>query len=129
MVMRRLAAGLMASGVVLLATACGDAGPKSGPGTLTASVLSPNGAEGSAVVELFGPGMGEVGALEGRVFSEQRGDTIRVVLIRDDDGGDLRFTVAVADTTQPFTGTVLEVAGPDDALRAAVSAYSLEVRR
>jgi hypothetical protein len=114
---------------MLLAAACGDGGPESGPGTLTATVLSPNGAEGAAVVEVFGPGIGAVGALEGRVFSERRGDTVRVVMVRDGDAGDLRFTLSVADTTEFFGGTVLEVAGPDDALRAGVSSYTLEVRR
>jgi len=81
------------------------------------------------VVEVLGPGMGEVGALEGRVFSERRGDTLRVVVVRDEGAGDLRFTLEVADTTQVFTGTVLEVAGPDDEVRTALSAYVLELRR
>lgn len=124
----RLLALLTSVGTVL-AAACGDAGPQSGPGTLTATLLSPNGAEGAAVVEVFGPGIGEVGELDGSVFSERRGDTLRVVLVREGDPGDLRFTLMVADTTRSFGGTVLEVAGPDDSLRAGISSYSLEIRR
>ena len=125
---RRVVAPILVGGL-LLAAACGDAGPQSGPGTLTATVLSPNGAEGAAVVDVFGPGIGEVGALEGRAFSQRRGDTVRVVVVRDQDAGDLSFTLSVADTTQLFTGVVLEVAGPDDALRGAVAGYTVEVRR
>jgi len=127
--MRRRVAATLSFGAALLAVACGDAGPESGPGTLTATVLSPNGAEGAAVVDVFGPGIEAVGALEGRVFSQRRGDTVRVVLVRDGEAGDLRFTLSVADTTRVFTGVVLEVAGPDDALRAAVSTYTVDVRR
>jgi len=127
--MRRRVALTLLLGAALLAAACGDTGPESGPGTLTATVLSPNGAEGAAVVDVFGPGIGAVAALEGRVFSQRRGDTVRVVLVRDGEAGDLRFTLAVADTTRVFTGVVLEVACPDDALRTAVSTYALEVRR
>ena len=129
MTMKRRVLSPILTGVMLLAAACGDAGPRSGPGILTATVRSPNGAEGAAVVEIFGLGIGDVEALEGRAFSQRRGDTVRVVVVRDDGAGDLRFTLAVADTTQLFTGTVLEVAGPDDALRGAVSAYTVEVRR
>jgi hypothetical protein len=35
----------------------------------------------------------------------------------------------VADTTQPPTFVLVEVAGPDDALRADLSEYSVEVVR
>ena len=116
-------------GVAIGVAACGDAGPQSGPGTLTATVVSPNGDEGAAVVEVFGPGITGVASLEGRAFSERRGDTLRVVVVREDGAGTLRFALSVADTTQLFGGTVLEVAGPDDALRSSVATYTLEVVR
>ena len=113
---------------VVLTAACGDAGPESGPGTLTATVHSPNGAEGSAVVTFFGEGIGDVTPLTGRVFDQRRGDTLRVVLVND-EGGALSFAVAVADTTRPPSGLVLEVADADDRLRSATAGYSLEFRR
>lgn len=113
---------------VLVIGACGDAGPESGPGTLTATVRSPNGAEGSAVVTFFGEGIGNVTPLTGRVFDQRRGDTLRVVLVND-EGGELSFAVAVADTTRPPSGLVLEVADADDRLRSTTAGYSLEFRR
>ena len=50
--------------------ACDSLGPedKGGPGSLTVSLLSPNGAEGSAVFELIG-GMGLTGCGGGSTFS------------------------------------------------------------
>lgn len=121
--------GLVLFAAAVLAAGCGDAGPESGPGTLTATVVSPNGAEGAAVVEVFGPGITGVESLDGRAFSERRGDTVRVVVVREDGAGTLRFILSVADTTQHFGGTVLEVAGPDDTLRGSVSTYTLTVGR
>jgi hypothetical protein len=112
----------------LLIGACGDAGPESGPGTLTATVHSPNGAEGSAVVTFFGEGIGELIPVTGRIFQQRRGDTLRVVLVND-EGGELSFGVSVADTTRPPMGLVLEVADADDRLRSITAGYSLEFRR
>jgi hypothetical protein len=112
-VLKGLSATVLAA---LLIGACGDAGPESGPGTLTATVHSPNGAEGSAVVTFFGEGIGDLIPVTGRIFHQRRGDTLRVVLVND-ESGELSFGVSVADTTRPPTGLVLEVA------------YSLEFRR
>jgi hypothetical protein len=116
--------------VVLLALAmgaCGDEGPVSAPGILTATVVSPNGAEGAALVTLVGVGMGAVGPSdEGRVFAEAHGDTLRVVVVNV-AGGALRFTIQVADTTKPPAGTLVEVSGPDDRIRG-LTRYTLELR-
>ncbi|NJD19001.1 MAG: hypothetical protein FIA95_06930 [Gemmatimonadetes bacterium] len=120
----RLVWALAAAPIV---AACGDQGPVSGPGTLTAEVVSPNGAEGAALVTLVGEGLGAVGPLDaGRVFAEARGDTVRVVVVNL-AGGTLRFTVHVPDTTRPPMATLVEVSGPDDRLRS-LAAYRLELR-
>lgn len=113
-------------GVALL-LACGDAGPEAGPGVLTATVVSPHGAEGSAVLSLFGPGIGDLTPLGGRLFEWRRADTVRVVLVNDAPGG-LSFVVAVADTTLPPAGVVLQVADAEDRLREVLTGYALEVR-
>lgn len=113
--------------LVLAAGACGDAGPASGPGVLTARVVSPNGAEGAALVTLVGPGIEGIAAAGGRVFSEVHGDTVVVVVVNE-AGGDLSFGVSLADTTRPPTAALVEVSGPDDRIRA-LTGYSLEIRR
>ena len=115
-------------GLALLA-ACADEGPVSGPGTLSATLVSPNGAEGAALVVLLGDGVGAVsqnGAA--RVFSYAGNSVTNIVLVND-EGGDLSFSVAVADTLQKPPYVIVEVAGPDDELRPTTTEYSLELRR
>lgn len=110
---------------VVAVVACGDEGPAAG--TMTATVVSPNGDEGAAIVVLLGTGLGEATAIEGRVFSERRGDSLRVVVARD-PAGTLRFAIDVEDVTRPPVGAVVEVAGPDDQLRTVLGGYDVEVR-
>lgn len=124
--MRPLAAPILAAAV--LVAACSDEGPPAGPGTLTATLRSPNGAEGAALVSFFGPGIGDVTGSPGVVHWERRADTVRVVLL-DDGSGQLAFTVEVSDTTRAPSGVVLEVAGPDDGLRTSLRGYALEFAR
>ena len=106
---------------------CGDRGPESGPGVLTATVESPNRAEGAAVLQLVGDRILKISPIEGRVFSEHHGDTVLVVVVND-AGGRLRFGVEVTDTTRRPVGTLLEVAGPDDVIRG-LGGYALDIRR
>ena len=126
---RRRARALRVVAVLAAAplTACGDAGPVSGPGRLTATVVSPNGAEGAAMIKVIGSGVVDILPLEGRVFSERHGDTLNVVVVNP-EGGALRFTVSVADTTTPPQAVLLEVAGPDDRVRP-LAGYSVQVVR
>jgi hypothetical protein len=115
----------------LAATACGDEGPVSEPGTLTASVVSPNGDEGAAVVLLLGDGIGTISSFgDTEAWAEARPEEsqARVVLVHP-TGGILTFQVAVEDVTEPPSVVIEEVAGPDDALRADVSTYMLEFVR
>ena len=108
-----------------LLAACADEGPVSGPGTMIATLLSPNGSEGAALVILLGDGVGAITSVgDTEVYSYSSNGSTRIVLINQ-VGGDLSFQVAVADTTQPPGAVVQEVAGPDDQQRTAISEYEL----
>jgi hypothetical protein len=126
----KLAPGKL-SVLLVLATlvGCSDEGPVAEPGTLTATIAGPNGAEGAAVVLLLGDGVGTVApAGDTEVFARAGDSQTRVVLVHP-EGGALTFTVSVDDVTNPPATVVEEVAGPDDVLRGDVSAYSVEFTR
>lgn len=114
---------------VLLAAGCSDEGPVSGRGTMTATVVGPNGAEGAAVLALLGDGVGEISPIGTTEVHARAGGSITRVVLIDQNGGPLSFQVAVADTTQPPSVVVEQVAGPDDELRPSVEGYSVELSR
>ncbi len=114
--------------VLVVAGACGDAGPVAGPGTLTAVVVSPNGSEGAAVISFPSSNIGAIGAVSGEVFSRIDGGTLTVVVINE-PGGELAFSMALADTTQQPQGVIEQVAAPNDVLRTTLAGYTVEFRR
>lgn len=118
---------LLAPLAVLAVAACGDEGPEGGPGVRTVAVVSPAGSEGAALVKLEGRGIEGVSAVDGRVFYHARGDTARVMIVRE-DAGELRFAVELADTLSPPRGTVLDVADGGNVLRTVLSGYAVEIR-
>ena len=71
----------------LLLTACGGGdGPidsPGGPGTMTAALESPNGAEGGVLIHLVGNGASAVTAPVGDLFTSVSGDTVNVDLDRN----------------------------------------------
>ncbi len=126
MALRRLTLVVAAA---LTLGACADQGPRSGPGTMTATLVGPNGPEGAAALTLLGDGIGEISPVGATEVHAGTDDGQTFVLLIDQEGGELAFRVAVADTTQPPAWVVRQVAAPDDALRPSVDAYSLEFRR
>ena len=121
----KLRRAALAAGLVLVA--CTDHTRPSGPGSLTATLLSPNGAEGAAVVLLVGEGVSEIRPVgDTEVHAVTSGDETRIVLINQ-VGGALAFEIGVADRREPLVGVVTEVAGPDDALRPSLAGYALEI--
>lgn len=115
-----LLAAALASG------ACHE-GPAPGPGTLTVSVVSPHGAEGAAVLALHGRGIDGVDGSGAWVRARPgRGDTVVVAVVAE-EAGPLSFRLALADTLRRPEVRILQVAGPDDALREALEGYRVEV--
>jgi len=111
------------SALLLAAVGCGgDVGPEIRPGFLTASLVSPNGSEGAALISIVGVGLGDVESAAGRVFTFSLGDTTRILLVLDTPG-DLRFRISVPDVDKPPVGTVLQVADGENAIRPDLSEY------
>jgi hypothetical protein len=110
----------------LLLAACTDLGQPQGPGTFTATLRSPNGLEGAAVVLLVGEGvLGVDPGGDTEAYTVTSGGTTRIVLINK-SGGTLAFDVAMADLSRPPLALVREVAGPDDELRTDLAQYRVE---
>ena len=119
---------LVAFSCLSLSVACADQLPP-GPGILTATLKSPNGAEGAALVVLMGPGIGEVTPVGGnQLYSNSSLDEVRIVLINQNDGT-LAFRVEVADTTIEPAAIVEEVANPHNQIRSTLDGYQLAFRR
>lgn len=124
--LRRLA--LLAAAVFALG-ACSDepTGGAPRPGEMRATLVSPNGPEGSAVLELTGGTIQDVAAAEAfvRVYWVS-GTPARFVVLRLEPG-EIAFRLLTADVNDPPELRVVEVGGPDDALRSDLSGYSVAV--
>lgn len=113
---------------VSLAAACESARPEPRPGTLTARVVSPAGAEGSALIEMDGASVQSVRAQDGWVLEQRDGGQLRVAVLAR-TGGELSFQLEVADVNSPPQARVVEVADPNDVPRTSVQGYRVEFRK
>jgi len=102
---------------------CADAAPVSAPGTLVATLESPNGAEGAALMRLIG-GVTGVEPLTGDVHSSAAGDTTRVLVLLDTPG-EIAFRVSVADTTRLPWAILVQVADGENEVRTGLGGYSV----
>lgn len=125
--MRSLLRTLALTALLPLVAACDD-GFASGAGTITVALTSPEAGEGAALVRLVGPGLRAVTPLEGEAHAAARGDTLDVFVLRS-NAGPLRFALHLQDTTAVPRGEVLQVAGPDNRVRASLAGYGVEIGR
>ena len=95
--------------------------------TWSAQLVSPNGAEGAAVLELEGVVAATRAPAGTRVLHSVDGDVTRVVVVRDQPG-QLSFELDLVERGAAPAASVIEVSGPDDALRATTTAYRVSLR-
>ncbi len=117
--------------LVCLLPGCSDQGPSgpSGPGSIYVDLISPNGAEGSAVFELrTGVEPGAVISNEGDVFFRYDGGTgvWRVVVVNDLPGV-VRFRIRTMNVRALPEVSVLQVADGGNELRPSVAGYGVEM--
>jgi hypothetical protein len=110
--------------------ACSDLGPgeAKGPGAIHVDLVSPNGAEGSAVFQMAGGmGLGEVTSFGGEVFynHDYGSETSRVVVILDTPG-QIQFKIRTADVRELPEITLIQVADGSDDLRISLDGYRIE---
>jgi hypothetical protein len=109
--------------IALASIACDDAPPEPRPipGDVVVTLVSPNGAEGAAVLSTAGTGIVDVTAQESvRVFHWRAGGVSRIVVL-------LWFTMSVENGARPPQMEVVEVADGDNRLRSSLMGYAVEV--
>lgn len=106
----------------------GPDGPK-GPGTLTATLVSPNADDASAVLELTeGVGLGTISPMGGEVFYEHSLTSTRLVVVMDDPG-QVRFQVRTENIGRLPEVRVIQVGNGDNQLRSSLSEYRVLFER
>jgi hypothetical protein len=118
-------------GVVAWTFACESdatrpAGEETRGAQLQATVVSPHGSEGAAVIEVEGLRVVGVTTDDGQVFVSRSGDILRAVIVRDEPGP-LQFTVQVLDPRFPVATRILQVADGDNRVRPTVDGYQVEL--
>ncbi len=105
-------------------------GPAGGSraGTVTLRLVSPNGPEGAAVIDLASGPVLSVDADGDVVDVVSAGGRTRVVMLRN-PAGELRARVSMSDTTQALNPSVVEVADSLNVLRTSLSGYAVDVVR
>jgi hypothetical protein len=113
--------------LVLGMGACDLLGPDDpkGPGSFEVRLLSPNGAEGGAVLELAGGvGLGTVSPIGGEVLYDHR-QGVSLVAVVLEEPGTVRFNVRTDDVGRLPEARVIQVSDENDQLRSSVSGYEV----
>ena len=121
--MRRLRA-LLAAAAVSTGLACSDGGPPV-PVEVDVRIVSPNGPEGAAVLEVATADLLQVSTSVGLVFSNPVAGTTRIVVIRDTPGT-LGFTLLMNGGMDPPAIRLLEVVDGNDQPRPSLGGYRVE---
>ena len=95
---------------------------------LNATLVSPNGDEGAALIEMTGTGLGEVTVRRGQVFTTGTDQRVRAVIVLDEPG-EIRFQIEMDDPSAGISATVLEVADGTNEVRASLTGYAVEFVR
>jgi hypothetical protein len=112
---------------VLWMGACDSVGPDGprGPGTFEGTLYSPNGAEGSAVLELTGGiGLGTVSPIGGEVLYQHSAESTRIIVVLDEPG-EVRFLVRTENVGELPVVRVVQVADGANELRSSLGDYSV----
>lgn len=121
----RAARAVVAAAAIVLSAACGsDSGEPRPSATWSAVLESPFGDEGAAVLELEGDVVAARAPQGTRVMHNRSGGVTRLVVVRDEPGT-ITFEIDLPEGDAAPAATVVEVSGPDDALRATTSGYSV----
>jgi hypothetical protein len=125
-VSRSGAAALLVAAAALVSLSCGDgtSGPPYGAGDLVVHLISPNGAEGAAVLETSDEGITGVACDSCDVYHNRAVGMSRIVVLMD-RSGEISFRMSVRDRRLPPELQVVEVAGPSNEARDDVSQYTV----
>ena len=97
-------------------------------GEYIAALVSPNGPEGGAILEMSGGGVEEVVAASATLFRQPVTGGQRLMLIRDAPGR-VEFRVRMAAGSAPPTVRVVQVVDGDDNVRASTDGYEVTFTR
>ena len=110
----------------LILASCDRSTDPGGAGTLNVSLVSPNGAEGAAILDVAGEVESVSSTGDTRVFSADSPAGKRVVIVRG-TAGSLSVRLRVPDVSRPPQVTVVEVADGDDRVRVSLAGYHVEL--
>ena len=113
--------------LALTVVSCDSTEPNGGPGTVTAVLVSPNGPEGAAVLDVSGAVESFTGTKDVSVHTTPASGGTRVIIVRLNPG-ELSVNMKVANTDEPPPVTVVEVADGDNRLRTSTTGYQVTFR-
>ncbi|HEX6576421.1 MAG TPA: hypothetical protein VF042_15750 [Gemmatimonadaceae bacterium] len=104
-----------------------DSTRPNGPGTVTAALVSPNGAEGAAILDVTGTVESFKPSNNVSMYTTPSAAGTRVILVSLTPG-DLSVKLSLADVSATPQVSVVEVADGDDKVRPSLTGYRVEFR-